>query len=74
MKDLNFPGKVRRIVRTPQGKVSSAAWGFSVVLLTPVMGSRDKAPKSLSYTALWQTQNSLCKDEKQALTIIKTLQ
>ena len=52
MKGLNFPGKVRRIVRTSQGKVPSAAGGFSGVVLTPVMRTRAEAPKTLSYTAL----------------------
>ena len=44
MKYLNFPGKVRRIVR-----ISQKEWGT----VNPLMGSKTEAFRILSYAALW---------------------
>ena len=38
-----------------------------------LMESRVIALKSLSYTALWLAWNIICKQERQALSILKTL-
>ena len=57
MKDLNLPEKSA----FPKGRCQVQLGVLLGLLLTPVMGSRTEAPKSLSYTALWQARNSLCK-------------
>lgn len=64
VKEFNFSQKTQ-MVRNWE------FWGG--VLLTPLMGSRDNTPGGLSYTALPQTLQSLCQQERQALNIIKTL-
>ena len=56
MKDLNLPEKSAPL----KGRCQVQLGVLVGVLLTPVMGSRTEAPKSLSYTAFWQVQNSLC--------------
>ena len=71
MKDLNLLEKSAPL----KGRCQVQLGVLVGVLLTPVMGSRTEAPKSLSYTAFWQARNSLCKKERQLQlqTIIKTL-
>ena len=62
VKDFNFPGKIWRIL--------NEAGGLGSVRI-PFMGCF--ASRKLSYTALWQSLNSLCEQERQALKITKTL-
>ena len=56
MKDLNLLEKSAPL----KGRCQVQLGVLVGVLLTPVMGSRTEAPKILSYTALWEVQNSLC--------------
>ena len=41
--------------------------------MKPLMWSRAKASGNVRYKALWQTLNSFCEQERQSLSIIKTL-
>ena len=44
-----------------------------LTLQTLLMEFRAKDPRKLSYTALWQAQNSLCKLERQAPNITENI-
>ena len=68
-----FPEKVSRIFATFQREMLYAAGNFREVLWITIMGSTGEASERLSYTAVWQTLNSLCKQKRQALSSIKTL-